>query len=89
MDAMLIDTTGKNLPANLIFTVFIKAFVNHLTECLDQTNSDLKKGEIRWVIPVSVSLNDTDKQFLRSCTEQVRVFRDSSYINCNLGNTFI
>lgn len=70
---MLIDKTGKALPANHVFKCFIKAFVDHLTEYLDRNKFDDKKGKIKWVIPVSSYLTDNDKQFLRSCAEQVSV----------------
>lgn len=75
-DAMLIDDTGKTLPASHVFNVFIKAFVNDLTEKLYQ-RTDFEKGDIRWVIPVLGYLLDSEKQFLISCAEKVNLF---SYI---------
>lgn len=77
-DTMLIDATGRYLPASHVFKCFIKAFVNHIKEHLDRMSFDLKKDKIRWVIPVSAYWTDNDKHFLRACAEQVSVLCHST-----------
>ncbi|VDH91509.1 Hypothetical predicted protein [Mytilus galloprovincialis] len=72
-DLMLKDVTGKTLPASHVFTMFIKAFVYHITEESDKKDASFKKDETRWVIIVSVELTDTSKQTLRSCAEQAGI----------------
>lgn len=69
---MLEDVTGKLLPASHVFQMFIKAFVNHLTEELDKKDAPFEIDETRWVIAVSADLTETSEQILRSCAKQVR-----------------
>lgn len=80
MDTMLIDETGKTLPANHVFKCFIKAFVDHLQDHLGRMTFDLNKDKIRWVIPVSAYWTDNDKQFLTTCAEQVSLYWNSMMI---------
>lgn len=73
-DMTLVDVTKKSLPACHVFKMLIKAFVDHLKIHLDMGQIDLKKGRVRWVIPVSAYLNDTGRLFLMSCAKQVSVY---------------
>lgn len=76
---VLVDVTGKSLPACLVFRIYIEAFVSYLVEIFDKKGITLTEREWIWVIPVSADLTDTGKQFLRSCAAQVNAFSNSTF----------
>lgn len=70
---MLVDATGKYLPARHVYMLFIKAFVDHFMYSAKSRNLNLKLHKIRLVIPISADLTDTGEQILQSFV-QVGVF---------------
>ncbi|CAG2245220.1 unnamed protein product [Mytilus edulis] len=68
-DMTLKDETGKSVLASHVFKTLINAFINDLMEMLNS----VQQSDIRFVIPVSADLTDTDKQFLRYCAVQTGI----------------
>ena len=65
------DITGKSMPAIEVFSMSIKALVNHLMNLLDKQGTGLNMEEIRWVMTVPAIWNDGAKQFMRKAAEMV------------------
>lgn len=76
---MIDDVTGKSLPANYVFKMFIQAIVDH---SLKKTNAlDLRKSELRWVITFSTDFTSASNHFLRECAEQVGSVKINMQLN--------
>lgn len=75
---VLVDATGKSLPACHVFKIFIEAFVNYTMQIINREKR-LEKGHWMWTLVVNVTayLRHTGEQFLRSCAEQVNIFSNS------------
>ncbi|CAG2242294.1 unnamed protein product [Mytilus edulis] len=74
---VLVDATGKSLPACHVFKIFIEAFVNYTMQIINREKR-LEKGHWMWTLVVNVTayLRHTGEQFLRSCAEQAGISSD-------------
>lgn len=71
-DLSIEDVTGKRYPAHIIFTLSIKAMVDHFRESLKKLNlSAIDLDAIKWVLTVPAIWSDAAKKFMRRCATDV------------------
>ena len=68
---VLEDITGKTLSAVDVFTLSIKALVDHLLSKLKKQGNIIHKDEVQWILTVLAIWTDTAKQFMRTSAEKV------------------
>lgn len=67
-DLFIEDVTGKRYPAHKIFTLSIKAMVDHFRGSLRKLNlSVIDLDAIKWVLTVPAIWSDAAKKFMRQC----------------------
>lgn len=73
-DLFIEDVTGKRYPAHKIFTLSIKAMVDHFRGSLRKLNlSVIDLDAIKWVLTVPAIWSDAAKKFMRQCATDVSV----------------
>ena len=68
---VLEDITGKALSAVDVFTLSIKALVDHLLSISNKQGKLIHNDEIQWILTVPAIWTDTAKQFMRTSAEKV------------------
>ena len=68
---VLEDITGKTLSAVDVFTLSIKALVDHLLSMLKKQGKIIHNDEVQWILTVPAIWTDTAKQFMRTSAEKV------------------
>ena len=68
---VLEDITGKTLSAVDVFTLSIKALVDHLLSMFNKQGKIIHNDEVQWILTVPAIWTDTIKQFMRTRTEKV------------------
>ena len=68
---VLEDITGKTLSAVDVFTLSIKALVDHLLSMLKKQGKIIHNDEVQWILTVPAIWTDTPKQFMRTSAEKV------------------
>lgn len=69
---ILKDVTGKTLPGLEVFSLAIKALIDHLRKTLEVKNVVLNE-ETNWLITVPAVWSDSAKMFMRKAAEMVRL----------------
>lgn len=72
---VLEDTQGKPVNAVEVFSLSIKALVDHFMKCVKKQGTGLKIQEIQWVLTIPAIWTDAAKQFMRKCAEKVYSLR--------------
>lgn len=66
------DVTGREYPADTIFTLSIKALKDHFKETVNRQHvSNVEDNEIKWVLTVPAIWNEAAKKFMRACAVKV------------------
>ena len=68
---VLEDITGKALSAVDVFTLSIKALVDHLLSMLNKQGKIIHNDDVQWILTVPAIWTDTAKQFMRTSAEKV------------------
>ena len=68
---VLEDITGKALSAVDVFTLSIKALVDHLLSMLNKQGKLIHNDDVQWILTVPAIWTDTAKQFMRTSAEKV------------------
>jgi molecular chaperone DnaK (HSP70) len=68
---VLEDITGKALSVVDVFTLTIKALVDHLLSMLKKQGKLIHNDEVQWILTVPAIWTDTAKQFTRTSAEKV------------------
>ena len=68
---VLEDITGKALSVVDVFTLTIKALVDHLLSMLKKQGKLIYNDEVQWILTVPAIWTDTAKQFMRTSAEKV------------------
>ena len=68
---VLEDITGKVLSAVDVFTLSMKALVDHLMKMLTKQGTNVLNNEVQWILTVPAIWTDTAKQFMRTSAEKV------------------
>jgi len=68
---VLEDITGKTLSAVDVFTLSIKALVDHLLSMQKKLEKIVHNDEVQWILTVPAIWTDTAKQFMRTSAEKV------------------
>ena len=68
---VLEDITGKALSAVDVFTLSMKALIEHLLSMLKKHRKIIRNDEIQWILTVPAIWTDTAKQFMRTSAEKV------------------
>jgi len=68
---VLEDITGKTLSAVDVFTLSIKALVDHLLCMLKKPGKIVHNDEVEWILTVPAIWTDAAKQFMRTSAEKV------------------
>ncbi|XP_052081987.1 heat shock 70 kDa protein 12A-like isoform X7 [Mytilus californianus] len=79
-DIIIEDIAGKPMAALEVFTLSIKALVNHLLTLLEKQGTGVKAEEIRWVLTVPAIWTDSAKQFMRKGAVQAGIPENKLYI---------
>ncbi|XP_076111510.1 heat shock 70 kDa protein 12A-like [Mytilus galloprovincialis] len=79
-DLIIEDITGKPMAALDVFTLSIKALVNHLLELFEKQGTGVKPEEIRWVLTVPAIWTDSAKQFMRKGAVQAGIPENKLFI---------
>ncbi|CAC5380207.1 unnamed protein product [Mytilus coruscus] len=79
-DLIIEDIVGKPMAALDVFTLSIKALVNHLMALLEKQGTGVKAEEIRWVLTVPAIWTDSAKQFMRKGAVQAGVPENKLFI---------
>ncbi|XP_061165162.1 heat shock 70 kDa protein 12A-like [Saccostrea echinata] len=62
------DVAGKGYPAKHVFTLSIKALVDHFKENIRRSlNIEFTATDLRWVLTVPAIWNDAAKEYMRQC----------------------
>ena len=78
---VLKDKTGKQCSAVEVFTLSIKAFVDHFMNALEKRDTGLRDDEIKWVLTVPAAWTDSGKQLMRESAEKVLLSNTYLYHN--------
>lgn len=66
------DVTGRDYPAKAIFTLSIRALIDHFKESFEKQNlSVINDGDIKWVLTVPAIWSEAAKKFMRKCATDV------------------
>ena len=68
---VLEDITGKALSVVDVFTLTIKALVDHLLSMLKKQGKLIHNDEVQWILTVPAIWTDMAKQFMRTSAEKV------------------
>jgi molecular chaperone DnaK (HSP70) len=68
---VLEDITDKALSVVDVFTLTIKALVDHLLSMLKKQGKLIHNDEVQWILTVPAIWTDTAKQFTRTSAEKV------------------
>jgi hypothetical protein len=68
---VLEDITGKALSAVDVFTLSIKALVDHLLSMLKKQGKIIHNDEVQWILTLPAIWTDMAKQFMRTSAEKV------------------
>lgn len=67
------DISGKPMNAVDVFSLSIKALVDHFMATVKKQVIGLTFQEIRWVLTIPAIWTDAAKQFMRECAEKVTI----------------
>lgn len=68
------DVRGTEYSAKHVFTLSIRALVDDFKKAFKKQNlSDIKDGDIKWVLTVPAIWSDTAKKFMRRCARDVSI----------------
>jgi hypothetical protein len=79
--------SGKEYPAKHIFTLSIKALVDHFKEKIDmkKVGLELIENDIKWVLTVPAIWGDAAKKYMRQCAIEVsKIFISFDSYSCNV-----
>lgn len=65
------DIQGKPVSAVKVFSLSIKALMDHFMMSAEKQGTGLKIQEIQWVLTIPAIWTDAAKQFMRACAEKV------------------
>lgn len=68
---MIEDICGKSLLALDVFSLSIKALMDHLFKPINDQVNDIQIEDVLWVLTVPAIWNDNAKLFMRKSAEQV------------------
>lgn len=83
------DVRGRKYSAKRIFTLSIKALVDHFKSSFQRQNvSDIKDDDIKWVLTVPAIWSEAAKKFMRHCATDVSTFKIVfvMFMVCNIVN---
>lgn len=73
-DLSIEDVRGREYSAKHVFTLLIRALVDRFKEAFKRQNlSDIRDGDIKWVLTVPAIWSDTAKKFMRHCARDVSI----------------
>lgn len=68
---VLEDIQGKPVNAVDVFSLTIRALVNHFMDLVTKQGTGVKMHEVQWVLTIPAIWTDAAKQFMRKCAEKV------------------
>ncbi|CAG2190451.1 unnamed protein product [Mytilus edulis] len=72
-EMFLEDILGKPVSAVDVFSLSIKALVDHFMDSVKKQGTGVKIQEIQWVLTIPAIWTDAAKQFMRECAEKANI----------------
>ncbi|XP_052085783.1 heat shock 70 kDa protein 12B-like [Mytilus californianus] len=72
-EMVLEDILGKPVSAVDVFSLSIKALVDHFMDSVKKQGTGVKLQEIQWVLTIPAIWTDSAKQFMRECAEKAGI----------------
>lgn len=71
-DTMVTAVNGQQMPALTVFSHVLKFFATHALEQLsDQSGTDFRREDVRWVVTVPAIWREPAKQLMRQAAQMV------------------
>lgn len=76
-EMMLEDILGKPMSAVDVFSLSIKALVDHFMDTVKKQGAGVTLQEIQWVLTIPAIWTDAAKQFMRECAERAGISEET------------